>query len=124
MDNSRAEKLSKVVSAKVSLEDYNLCKGIAANLYEIGEIGRNSVSELVRVLVESLLSECRNKEEKLQRSQAQSSLEDNNKIQSPIEQQLFPMPCTFSTKEYHQNQRYEQLDLICIACFCRGFFQT
>ena len=68
MNNSSGEKRSTVVSSKVTLEDYNLCKGIAAKLYENGKIGRNSVSELVRILVESLLSECRNKEENLQRN--------------------------------------------------------
>jgi hypothetical protein len=118
MNNSRAEKLSKVVSAKVTPGDYNLCKRIATNMYEIGEIGRNSVSELVRVLVESLLSECRNKEEKLQRSHnskdginAQSSIEDNNKMQFPIKKQLFPMPLSLiKSQEYRHNQRYEQLE--------------
>jgi len=90
MNNSSEEKLSKVVSAKVTLKEYNLCKEIAAELYESGEIGRNSVSELVRVFVEALLSECRNKEENLQRSHnnnddinTQSNLENNNKMQFP-----------------------------------------
>lgn len=88
MNNRSAEKLSKVVSAKVTLEDYNLCKGITANLYENGKIGRNSVSELVRVLVESLLSECRKKQKHLERNynkndyiNTQSNLEYNQKNQ-------------------------------------------
>ncbi len=114
MNNNSVEKLSKVVSAKVTLEDYNLCKEIAAKLYENGEIGRNSVSELVRVLVESLLSDCRKKQENLQRNRdknnyinTQSNLE--NKMQFPMEQQHFPMPCSLiSTQEYYYKQMYER----------------
>jgi hypothetical protein len=63
MNNSSGEKLSKVVSAKVTPEHYKLCKRIAAKLYENGKIGRNSVTELVRILLESLLSECRKKQD-------------------------------------------------------------
>jgi predicted HTH domain antitoxin len=88
MNNSSAEKLSKVVSAKVTPEDYKLAKRIAAKLYENGKIGRNSVSELVRILVESLLSECRKKQEHLERNynkidyiNTQSNLEYNQKNQ-------------------------------------------
>jgi hypothetical protein len=94
-----------------------LCKGIAANLYENGEIGRNSVSELVRILLESLLSECR-KKQGLQRNykknndiNAQNNLEKNNKMQSATKQQLFPVPCSLiSTQECGHDQMYEQLE--------------
>jgi hypothetical protein len=116
MNNSRAEKLSKVVSAKVTLDEYNLCKEIAAQLYENGKIERNSVSELVRVLVEPLLSECRNKEENLDRNcnnnnGIQNNAENNNKMQFPMEQQPFTMSYSLiSTQEYHYNQTYEQLE--------------
>jgi predicted HTH domain antitoxin len=117
MNNSRAEKLSKVVSAKVTLKEYNLCKEIAAKLYESGEIGRNSVSELVRVLVESFLCECRNKQQNLNGSynnnnnsiDIQNNTENNNKMQSVTEQQLIPMPLSLiHSQEYRYNQRYGQ----------------
>lgn len=111
MNNSSGEKLSKVLSVKVTLEDYNLCKGIVANLYEIG---RDSVSELVRILVGALLSECRNKQQNIDRNYS-SRYKVIWKIiiimQSPMEQQLmfFTMPCSLiHTLEYHNNQMYEQ----------------
>src|SRR5690242_19641554 len=118
MNNSRAEKLSKVVSAKVTPEDYNLCKRVATNMYEIGEIGRNSVSELVRVLVENLVSEYRHNEQKVDGYcnknndiNTQSNREENNKMQFSMEQQRFPIPYPLiSTQEYHHDQMYEQLE--------------
>ena|SRR5690349_592276 len=115
MNNSRAEKLSKVVSAKVTPEDYKLCKRIAAKLFENGEIQRESVSELVRLLVGNLVSEYRLKYENMDRYfnknkdiKTKGNLENNNKMQFPMEQQPFTMPYSLiSTQEY---QTYEQLE--------------
>jgi hypothetical protein len=41
----------------------------------------------------------------------QSNLENNNKMQFPIEKQLFPISCSLnSTQEYQNNRIYEQLE--------------
>jgi hypothetical protein len=75
--NNNNRKLSKVLSTKLSIEDYNAF-GILTKLeYEAGLIKEESTSELLRFTIRHILSQAHNQPEYLILKQRQQKAQDN-----------------------------------------------
>ena len=88
-DNHRNinQKLSKVLSTKLSIEDYNAFLTLAKLEYEAGLIKEESTSELLRFTIRRLLSQLRNNRiyhllEQEQQQQQQQQLHNKFGLQS------------------------------------------
>lgn len=73
---NQKKKLSRVLSTKLSIEDYNAFLTLTKLEYEAGLIKEQSPSELLRFTIRRLLSQLRN-------NRVYSLLEEQQKAQSP-----------------------------------------
>jgi hypothetical protein len=75
--NNNNRKLSKVLSTKLSIEDYNAFVILTKLEYEAGLIKEESTSELLRFTIRHILSQAHNQPEYLILKQRQQKAQDN-----------------------------------------------
>jgi hypothetical protein len=97
------KKLSKVLSTKLSIEDYNAFLTLTKLEYEAGLIKEESTSELLRFTIRHILNQAHNQPEYLvlkQEEQYQQKAE-NNQQQSLLSQVIIP---STTNTAFHQHQ--------------------
>ena len=99
------QKLSKVLSTKLSIEDYNAFLTLTKLEYEAGLIKEQSPSELLRFTIRRLLFQLRNnriyhllEEQQQQQQKAQNNLQQQQLLHSQV---IIPSPITTDS---HQHQ--------------------
>jgi hypothetical protein len=98
------KKLSKVLSTKLSIEDYNAFLTLTKLEYEAGLIKEESTSELLRFTIRHILNQVHNQPEYLVLKQEQQQIAQNNKQQPKLHNQvMLPSPTTI-TASSHQRQ--------------------
>ena len=103
--NNNNNKLSKVLSTKLSTEDYNAFLTLTKLEYEAGLIKEESTSELLRFTIRHILSQAHNQPEYLifkQEQQQQKQLQNNQKQQQLHSQVI--LPSSTATAASHQSQ--------------------
>jgi hypothetical protein len=97
-------KLSKVLSTKLSIEDYNAFVILTKIEYEGGLIKEESSSELLRFTIRHILNQVHNQSQYLVRKQEQQQGKQaqNNQEQQQFHSQVM-LPSTTATPS-HQNQ--------------------
>jgi hypothetical protein len=98
------KKLSKVLSTKLSIEDYNSFLVLTKLEYEAGLIKEESTSELLRFTIRHILNQVHNQPEYLvikQEEQHQQKAENNQ--QQPLLSQVI-IPSTTGTSASQQRQ--------------------
>jgi hypothetical protein len=82
---SNNKKLSKVLSTKLSVEDYNAFQMLTKLEYEAGLIKEESTSELLRFTIKHILNQVHNQPEYLvlkQEQQQQKQVQNNQQQQT------------------------------------------
>jgi hypothetical protein len=79
--NNNNKKLSKVLSTKLSIEDYNSFVILTKIEYEAGLIKEESTSELLRFTIRHILKQVHNQPEYLVLKQEQQKQVQNNRQQ-------------------------------------------
>jgi hypothetical protein len=77
VNQKSSHKLSKVLSTKLSIEDYNAFVILTKLEYEAGLIKEESTSELLRFTIRHILSQAHNQPEYLVLKQEQQKAQDN-----------------------------------------------
>jgi hypothetical protein len=87
MDVNQRKKLARVLSTKLSIDDYNAFLTLTKLEYEAGLIKEQSPSELLRFTIRRLLSQLRNNRiyHLLEEQQKQQKQVQNNQQQQPGE---------------------------------------
>jgi hypothetical protein len=83
--NNNSKKLSKVLSTKLSIEDYNAFQMLTKLEYKAGLIKEESPSELLRFTIRHILSQVHNQPEYLvlkQEQQQQKQVQNNQQQQT------------------------------------------
>jgi hypothetical protein len=83
--NNNSKKLSKVLSTKLSTEDYNAFQMLTKLEYKAGLIKEESPSELLRFTIRHILSQVHNQPEYLvlkQEQQQQKQVQNNQQQQT------------------------------------------
>jgi tRNA U34 5-carboxymethylaminomethyl modifying enzyme MnmG/GidA len=97
------KKLSKVLSTKLSIEDYNAFLTLTKLEYQVGLIKEESTSELLRFTIRHILSQAHNQPEYLILKQEQQQKQaQNNHQQQQLHSQV-NLPSTTIT-DSHQRQ--------------------
>jgi hypothetical protein len=102
--NNNNKKLSKVLSTKLSIDDYNAFVILTKLEYEAGLIKEDSTSELLRFTIRHLLNQVHNQPEYLvlkQEQQQEKQIQNNQQQQQLHSQVILPSPLTSAT---HQRQ--------------------
>jgi hypothetical protein len=100
------KKLSKVLSTKLSIEDYNAFLTLTKLEYEAGLIKEQSTSELLRFTIRHILNQVHNQPEYLilkQEQQHQKQIQ-NNQQQLKLHNQVILPSTTATTTTSHQHQ--------------------
>ena len=97
-------KLSKVFSTKLSIEDYNAFQILTKLEYQAGLIKEESTSELLRFTIRHILNQVHNQPEYLvlKQEQQQQQIAQNNQQQQQLHSQVI-LPSTITTAS-HQRQ--------------------
>ena len=96
-NNNNNKKLSKVLSTKLSIEDYNAFLILTKIEYEAGLIKEESTSELLRFTIRHILNQVHNQPEYLiLKQQLQQQQSQNNQQQQQLHNQVI-LPSTTST---------------------------
>jgi len=108
MDNqNNNKKLSKVLSTKLSIEDYNAFLILTKLEYQAGLIKEESTSELLRFTIIHILTQLRNDQiyHYLEQEQQEQKKSENN-LQQPQQQLhsqvILPSPTTTTASQQHQ----------------------
>jgi hypothetical protein len=99
-NNNNNKKLSKVLSTKLSIEDYNEFVILTKLEYEAGLIKEESTSELLRFTIRHILNQVHNQPEYLVLKQEQQEQVQNNH-QQQLHSQII-LPSTIITSADHQ----------------------
>jgi hypothetical protein len=84
-NNNNSKKLSKVLSTKLSIEDYNAFQMLTKLEYEAGLIKEESTSELLRFTIRHILNQVHKQPEYLvlkQQQQQQKPIQNNQQQQT------------------------------------------
>jgi len=81
--NNSNKKLTRVLSTKLSIEDYNGFQMLTKLEYEAGLIKEESTSELLRFTIKHILNQVHNQPEYLILKQEQQQKQVQNKQQQP-----------------------------------------
>src|SRR5215208_2695844 len=81
--NQQIKKQSKVLSTKLSIEDYNAFHMLTKLEYQCGLIKEESTSELLRFTIKHILNQVHNQPEYLILKQEQQQKQVQNKQQQP-----------------------------------------
>jgi hypothetical protein len=102
--NNNNKKLSKVLSTKLSIEDYNAFLILTKLEYKTGLIKEESTSELLRFTIRHILNQVHNQPEYLVlKQQEQQQQTQNNQQQQPLHSQvILPSPTTATAYPQHQ----------------------
>jgi hypothetical protein len=101
------KKLSKVLSTKLSIEDYNAFVILTKLEYDSGLIKEESTSELLRFTIRHILNQVRNQPEYLVLKQQQKA--QNNQQQQQLHSQVI-LPSTTAASHQHQVPNTSQRD--------------
>ena len=104
--NNNNKKLSKVLSTKLSIDDYNAFVILTKLEYEAGLIKEESTSELLRFTIRHILNQVHNQPEYLvlKQEQQQQKQVQNNQQQSQLHDQvILPSYYTDNIECIHQN---------------------
>jgi hypothetical protein len=85
--NNNSKKLSKVISTKLSIEDYNSFQILTKLEYKAGLIKEESTSELLRFTIHHILSQVHNQPEYLVLKQKQHQKQAQNNQQQQLHNQ-------------------------------------
>jgi hypothetical protein len=105
VNQKSSHKLSKVLSTKLSIEDYNAFVILTKLEYEAGLIKEESTSELLRFTIKHILNQVHNQPEYLvlkQEQQREKHVQNNQQQQQQIHSQV-NLPSTTATAS-HQHQ--------------------
>ena len=112
-NNNNNKKLSKVLSTKLSIEDYNAFLILTKIEYVAGLIKEESTSELLRFTIRHILNQVHNQPEYLiLKQQLQQQQSQNNHQQQQLDNQVI-LPSTTSTStasNQHQVPNTSQRD--------------
>jgi hypothetical protein len=100
-NNNNNKKLSKVLSTKLSIEDYNAFVMLTKLKYEAGLIKEESTSELLRFTIRHILKQVHNQPEYLvlkQEQQQENHFQNNQQEQQLHSQVIQP----YTTAGHHQ----------------------
>jgi transcription initiation factor TFIID subunit TAF12 len=97
--NNTNKKLSKVLSTKLSIEDYNSFRILTKLEYKAGLIKEESTSELLRFTIRHILKQAHNQPEYLILKQEQHQ---NNHQQHQLHNQVIPPSTTAPASHQHQ----------------------
>ena len=104
-NNNNNKKLSKVLSTKLSIEDYNSFVILTKLEYEAGLIKEESTSELLRFTIRHILNQVHNQPEYLVlKQQEQQQIAQNNQQQSKLHSQIILPSTTSTSTASHQRQ--------------------
>lgn len=101
--NNNNKKLSKVLSTKLSIEDYNAFQMLTKLEYKAGLIKEESISELLRFTIRHILKQIHNQPEYLvlkQDQQLQKQIQNNQ--QQQLHSQVILPSTTTSASHPHQ----------------------
>jgi hypothetical protein len=102
--NQKNKKLSKVLSTKLSIEDYNAFATLTKLEYEAGLIKEESTSELLRFTIRHILNQVHNQPEYLVlKEEQQQEKQFQNSQQQHFHDQVTLQPTT-STATSHQRR--------------------
>jgi hypothetical protein len=108
MDNQKNnKKLSKVLSTKLSIDDYNAFLILTKLEYEAGLIKEESTSELLRFAIHHILNQVHNQPEYLklkQQQQQEKQVQINQEQQQLHSQVILPSTTTITAASSHQHQ--------------------
>jgi hypothetical protein len=103
VNQKNSQKLSKVLSTKLSIEDYNAFLTLTKLEYEAGFIKEESTSELLRFTIRHILNQVHNQPEYLVlKQEQQQQIAQNNQQQEIHSQVILPSHTTNSAS--HQCQ--------------------
>jgi hypothetical protein len=97
------KKLSKVLSTKLSIEDYNAFVILTKLEYQAGLIKEESTSELLRFTIRHILNQVHHQPEYLVLAQGQQQRQVQNNQQQLIYSQVIP-PSTTTATSHQQRQ--------------------
>jgi hypothetical protein len=105
VNQNNNKKLSKVLSTKLSIDDYNAFVILTKLEYEAGLIKEESTSELLRFTIRHILNQAHNQPEYLilKEQEEQQKQVQNNQQQSQFHSQVIPTSTTTATTS-HQRQ--------------------
>jgi hypothetical protein len=106
LNQKNNKKLSKVLSTKLSIEDYNAFQILTKLEYQAGLIKEESTSELLRFTIRHILKQVHNQPEYLvlkQEQQHQKQIQNSQQQQQLLSQVILPSPTT-TTIASHQHQ--------------------
>ena len=101
------KKLSKVLSTKLSIEDYNAFLILTKIEYEAGLIKEESTSELLRFTIRHILNQLLNDQiyRYLEQEQQEQKKDQNNRQQQQqVHSQVIPPYATITANTSHQHQ--------------------
>jgi hypothetical protein len=107
--NQKNKILSKVLSTKLSIEDYNSFQMLTKLEYEAGSIKEESTSELIRFTIRHILNQVHIQPEYLVLKQEQQQIAQNNQKQQQIQSQVI-LPSTTTASHQHQVHRISHKD--------------
>jgi hypothetical protein len=104
--NNNNKKLSKVLSTKLSIEDYDAFLTLTKIEYEAGLIKEESTSELLRFTIRHILNQVHNQPEylifKQQKQQQGKQVQNNHQQQHLNSQVILPSATTASSHKQRQ----------------------
>jgi hypothetical protein len=98
------EKLSKVLSTKLSIDDYNAFQILTKIEYQAGLIKEESASELLRFTIRHVLNQVRNRPEYQILKEQQQQVQNNQQHQQQIHSQVILLSTITTTATSHQHQ--------------------
>jgi hypothetical protein len=90
------KKLSKVLSTKLSIDDYDAFQMLTKLEYQAGLIREESTSELLRFRIHHILNQVRNQPEYQILKQQQEKQVQNNQQQQQLHSQVILLPTTIA----------------------------
>jgi hypothetical protein len=107
MDNQKNnKKLSKVLSTKLSIDDYNAFLILTKLEYQAGLIKEQNTSELLRFTIRHILNQVRYQPEYhiLVQQQEQKKARNNHEQQQHLHSEVILLSTTITAAAFHQHQ--------------------
>ena len=106
VNQKNSKKLSKVLSTKLSIEDYNAFQMLTKIEYKAGLIKEESTSELLRFTIRHILNQVHKQPEylilKQEEQQQQKQVQNNQQQQQLHSQVVLPSPTITTASHRHQ----------------------
>jgi hypothetical protein len=106
MDNQKNnKKLSKVLSTKLSIDDYNVFLILTKLEYQAGLIKEQNTSELLRFTIRHILNQVRYQPEyHILQQQEQKKARNNHEQQQHLHSEVILLSTTITAAAFHQHQ--------------------